>query len=96
MEERTFYFYIMASRTRVLYCGVCSRIRRRVWQHKTKHFEGFTSQYNINRLVYYEVFQDIRNAIDREKQVKRVVSCQEAGDNRCDEPDVAGFERELV
>jgi len=61
----------MASRTRVLYCGVCSRIRRRVWQHKTKHFEGFTSQYNINRLVYYEVFQDIRNAIDREKQVKR-------------------------
>ncbi|HYG98344.1 MAG TPA: GIY-YIG nuclease family protein [Terriglobales bacterium] len=63
--------YIVASRTRRLYIGVTSNLNRRVWQHKTKAFDGFTSQYNIDRLVYFENYDDMRVAINREKQLKR-------------------------
>ena len=70
-EERWFHFYIMASRSRNLYAGVTSKLEKRVWEHENKVFEGFTSHYNIIRLVYFERFGDIRSAIDREKQVKR-------------------------
>jgi putative endonuclease len=44
---------------------------RRVWQHKQKAVPGFTAEYNVNKLVYYEVFDDVRAAIQREKQIKR-------------------------
>jgi len=50
---------------------VTSNLNRRVWQHKTKAFDGFTSQYNIDRLVYFENYDDMRVAINREKQLKR-------------------------
>jgi putative endonuclease len=70
-EPKTYFFYIMASRSRTLYCGVSGDLHKRVWQHKNHVFEGFTADYNIERLVYYEQFYDVRNAIDREKQVKR-------------------------
>jgi putative endonuclease len=63
--------YIVASQTRRLYVGVTSNLTKRVWQHKTKAFDGFTSQYNINRLVYFENYDDMRVAINREKQLKR-------------------------
>ena len=45
-------------------------LQHRIYQHKTKQFPGFTSKYNINRLVYFEVFEYVRNAIDREKEIK--------------------------
>ena len=70
-DPKTYFFYIMASRSRTLYCGVSGDLHKRVWQHKNHVFEGFTSDYNIERLVYYEQFYDVRNAIDREKRVKR-------------------------
>ena len=70
-EPKTYFFYIMASRSRTLYCGVSGDLHKRVWQHKNHVIEGFTADYNIERLVYYEQFYDVRNAIDREKQVKR-------------------------
>src|SRR5574340_439852 len=70
-EERWLCCYIMASRWRNLYAGVTSRPEKRVWEHKNGVFKGFTSRYNITRLVYFEGFGDIRSAIDREKQVKR-------------------------
>jgi putative endonuclease len=63
--------YIVASRTRRLYTGVTSNLRKRVWQHKNKVFDGFTSKYNIDRLVYCELYDDMRVAINREKQLKR-------------------------
>lgn len=69
--DRVYHFYIMASRSRTLYCGVTSKLRNRVWQHKNGWFPGFTSHYKINRLVHFERYSDIRSAIDREKQVKR-------------------------
>jgi putative endonuclease len=54
----------------VLYTGVTSDLKRRIYEHKEKLAEGFTKKYNITKLVYYEVFQDIENAILREKQIK--------------------------
>ncbi len=67
---KTYYPYIMTNNTRTLYTGVTSNLERRVLQHKRKLLPGFTRQYNVNRLVYYETFGDIRVAIQREKQIK--------------------------
>ena len=69
--QREYYFYIVASRSRTLYCGMTSKLRQRVCEHKKHTYTGFTDRYNIDRLVYYERYFDIRNAINREKQVKR-------------------------
>jgi len=67
---RTHYVYIMASRSRVLYTGVTNDLPRRVYEHKRSLIPGFTSKYHITRLVYFEEFPDVRDAIAREKQVK--------------------------
>ena len=67
---RTYYVYIMASRSRVLYTGVTNDLARRVNEHKRSLTPGFTSRYRITRLVYFEEFGDVRDAIAREKQLK--------------------------
>ena len=67
---RTYYVYIMASRSRVLYTGVTNDLARRVDEHKRSLTPGFTSRYHITRLVYFEEFGDIRDAIARERQLK--------------------------
>lgn len=54
----------------VLYVGVTDNLVKRVFQHKNKLADGFTSKYNIDKLVYYEIFEDINEAIKREKQIK--------------------------
>ena len=69
--DRHYYIYIMTNkRNTVLYTGVTNDLKRRVYEHKEKLAEGFTKRYNITKLVYYEVFDDIENAILREKQIK--------------------------
>jgi putative endonuclease len=55
---------------RVLYTGVTSDLEKRVYEHKSKLVEGFTKKYNVNKLIYYEVFDDVNDAIVREKQIK--------------------------
>src|SRR5271166_4860043 len=65
-----FYVYILASSSGTLYIGVTNDLRKRVWQHKNHLIGGFTSTYNVDRLLYFEEFVDIRNAIRREKQLK--------------------------
>ncbi len=65
-----YYVYIMANRTRMLYTGVTNSLERRVYEHKNHVTPGFTGKYNLTRLVYCEVFSDVREAIAREKQIK--------------------------
>jgi putative endonuclease len=55
---------------RVLYTGVTNDLKRRVYEHKKKLVEGFTKKYNIDKLIYYELCDDIESAISREKQIK--------------------------
>ncbi|MFC1736846.1 GIY-YIG nuclease family protein [Candidatus Hydrogenedentota bacterium] len=65
------YIYIMTNKSnRVLYTGVTSDLVKRVWQHREGVEEGFAKKYNAKKLVYFEVFGDILNAIAREKQIK--------------------------
>ena len=54
----------------VFYTGVTSDLEKRVYEHKLKLIEGFTKKYNVDKLVYYEVFNEINDAIEREKQIK--------------------------
>ncbi len=54
----------------MLYTGVTSGLIKRVYEHKNKLADGFTQKYNVNKLVYYEIFGDIMSAIEREKQIK--------------------------
>ena len=67
---RTYYVYVMASRSRVLYTGVTNDLTRRVNEHKRGLNPGFTSKYRVTRLVYFEEYADIRDAIAREKAIK--------------------------
>ena len=65
------YVYIMSNDSQtVLYTGVTSNLVQRVWQHKHGTVPGFTLKYRVKRLVYYEVSESIRSAIEREKQIK--------------------------
>jgi len=69
---RTYYVYIVASgRNGTLYVGVTSDLSRRVWEHKQGLTPGFTSKYDVVRLVWYEDYPDISDAILREKRLKR-------------------------
>jgi putative endonuclease len=71
MTHNTYWVYILASRKNgTLYIGVTNSLQTRIWQHKQKTDDGFTKQYAIDRLVYFEDFRDVTNAITREKQLK--------------------------
>jgi putative endonuclease len=71
MTERNFYVYLLSSKSRRLYTGVTNDLERRLFEHKSKLVDGFTKQYNIDRLVYFEQTTDVLSAITREKQIKR-------------------------
>jgi putative endonuclease len=64
------YTYMLAGNSGVLYTGVTSRLDRRIIEHRQKSSRSFTRKYNVTRLVYFEPFADIRDAIAREKQIK--------------------------
>ncbi len=65
------YVYIAANRSKTLYIGVTNNLERRMDEHKRKVGSTFAAKYNITRLVYYEQFADIRDAIEWEKQLKK-------------------------
>ena len=71
MKIHQYYVYILTNKLNtVLYVGVTNDLVSRVYQHKQKLFKGFSATYNCNKLVYYEEFQWIQDAIAREKQLK--------------------------
>jgi len=68
--DREYWVYIVASSSGTLYLGMTNNLFRRVLEHKSGEVPGFATQYGCNRLVYYEGFDDVLKAIDREKQLK--------------------------
>jgi putative endonuclease len=71
MKTKYSYIYILMNKVNtVSYVGVTSNLIKRVYEHKNKLVDSFTAKYNIDKLVYFEVFEDINNAIKREKQLK--------------------------
>ena len=67
-----FYVYLLASRRHgTLYLGVTNNLVRRVYEHKTKAAPGFTKRYNVDRLVWFEIHDEILSAIEREKELKK-------------------------
>ncbi len=72
MRQRNYYLYIMASLSRTLYTGVTNDLERRVFEHKEGKPGSFTGRYRVNRLVYYDEFSDINQAIAREKEIKNI------------------------
>ena len=72
MEFRTYHTYIVTNKNHtVLYVGVTSFLKQRIWEHKSKMYpNSFSARYNTDLLVYYEAFFDIGEAIAREKQLK--------------------------
>ena len=68
--EKHYYVYILASISGTLYLGITNNLERRMVEHKEGLISGFTKQYGVHRLVYFEVYSDVRNAVAREKQLK--------------------------
>ncbi len=69
--HRSYWVYILANRKRgTIYTGVTNSLRMRVWQHRSKRADSFTRRYGIDRLVWFEEFRDVTNAIARETEIK--------------------------
>ncbi len=69
--NKQYYIYFLTNKyLNVLYVGITNNLIRRVYEHKNKLQKGFTEKYNLDQLVYYEIYSDVENAIIREKQIK--------------------------
>jgi len=71
-----YFVYILASVSRVLYTGATNDLERRMFEHKSKLVPGFTSRYNVDRLVYFEETPDVQAAIEHEKRIKGWKRCK--------------------
>ncbi|HVI60927.1 MAG TPA: GIY-YIG nuclease family protein [Candidatus Saccharimonadales bacterium] len=71
MDQRQFFVYVMTNEhNRVLYIGVTSDLSKRARQHRTGSFRGFTQDYNLRKLIYFEACGDAKRALERQKQLK--------------------------
>ncbi len=70
MEKRGYVYILTNKNNTTLYTGVTSNLPKRIYEHKNKLVDGFSKKYNLDKLVYYEIFDDIIEAINREKQIK--------------------------
>jgi len=71
MRTKQYFIYIMTNKLNTaLYAGLTNDLIRRIYEHKNKLIRGFTSKYNVTKLVYYENYNNINDAIAREKQIK--------------------------
>ncbi|OGT34001.1 MAG: hypothetical protein A2W28_10620 [Gammaproteobacteria bacterium RBG_16_51_14] len=71
MEKQPAVYIVASKRNGTLYTGVTSDIVKRIWEHKNYLTEGFTKQYHVHQLVWYELHDDMESAITREKQIKK-------------------------
>jgi putative endonuclease len=71
MKDHSYTVYIIASKSRVIYIGMTNNLERRIYEHQRDSVSGFSKSYRCHRLVYYESFDEVLKAIDREKQLKR-------------------------
>ena len=70
-----YYVYLLASgKHGTLYLGVTNNIIRRTYEHRTKAVDGFTTRYGVNKLVWFEIYDDPTNAIAREKELKKMAA----------------------
>ena len=69
-EGPMYFVYIMTNRSKTLYVGITNNLMRRVREHKTRTGSGFTAKYRLDRLIYFERFEYVHNAIEREKRIK--------------------------
>ena len=95
-REYRFFTYILGSLSGTLYIGMTNNIARRVWQHKQHEIPGFTAKYAVDRLLYFESFDDVRTAIDREKQLKGWTREKKIALIERSEPEMDGFEPRVV
>ena len=72
MDKKSYVYILCSKRNGTLYIGVTSYLIKRIWQHKNKVVEGFTKKYNVDKLCYFETFNDIVTAINREKELKKL------------------------
>ena len=69
--KSNYYVYILSSKTGTLYIGVTNNLERRILEHKSKLISGFTQKYNIDKLMFYQEFTDIEDALNMEKTIKK-------------------------
>ena len=70
--NKTYAVYILTNYNQTtFYVGVTGNLQKRIWEHKNKVVEGFTQKYNVDKLVYYELTENVESALNREKQLKR-------------------------
>ena len=73
-ERIIYYVYILTNKSnKVMYIGITNDLERRLYEHKNEQIEGFTKKYHVHKLVYFEEYSEINDAISREKQLKRWV-----------------------
>src|SRR5271163_5354234 len=94
--QKTYFVYIMTNRSKTLYIGVTNSLVRRVREHKLGIGSSFAAKYKLDRLAYFERFDDIRNAIEREKANKRLAAHQEDCPDSFRKSRVEGSERGVV
>ena len=69
-EQKIYFVYIMSNRSKTVYTGITGNLMQRVRRHKLGIASRFTTKYKLDRLVYFERFEDVHNAIEREKEIK--------------------------
>lgn len=80
MISKTYFTYILTNKhNRVLYIGVTNNLKRRAYEHKKHYKKGFTQRYNVDKLVYYEQFNNPLEAIKREKSLKNLLRRKKEG-----------------
>lgn len=67
-----FFVYILRNNSGNFYTGITNDLVKRIWEHKNKISDGFTKKYNMNKLIYYEIYKNPQDAINKEKQIKKL------------------------